>query len=252
MRGEEAGAAHAILSRRCRIRSPPRRSPLRCLPGRSDGTGTMATASPAWSPAGDRALPIQLTPLVARCRRAAKQTGGLSEESGGLEALLEGQPMGGRPPELPTSPRGAMRSPAGLAALVTSPARRAHGTCRLLLSASTAMKRHGGFCQKTKRQRQSWGWGKLSAAAQEDPCGGSRMLTGCTAATHPREHPPWHPLARRREDGGWAGLGPLPEDVWGGKCCRTQARPRTTAGHKGKIPPGWLRFAKPRVFPTSG
>lgn len=91
-----------------------------------------------------------------------------------------------RPPELPTGPCGAMRGAEGSRARVAFPVRRAHGTCRLLLSASTAMKRHGGFCQKTKRQRQSWGWGKLSAA-REDPCGGSRMLPSRTAATHPRQ-----------------------------------------------------------------
>lgn len=81
-------------------------------------------------------------------------------------------------------PAGEMPGPAGFPARITFPARRTRGTCRLLLGASTAMKRHRDFCQKTKRQRQSWGWGKLSAA-QEDPCRGSRMLLGSTTAIHP-------------------------------------------------------------------
>lgn len=102
-------------------------------------------------------------------------------------ARPEEQSLESRPLKLlfgPRCPAGEMPGPAGFPARITFPARRTHGTCRLLLGASTAMKRHRGFCQKTKRQRQSWGWGKLSAA-QEDPCRGSRMLLGSTAAIHP-------------------------------------------------------------------
>lgn len=119
-------------------------------------------------------------------------------------ARPEERPTERRPPKLPAGLRSPAREtpgPAGLPAHITFPARRTHGTCRLLLSASTAMKRHGGFCQKTKRQRQSWGWGKLSTA-QEDPCRGSRMLLGSTMTTHPMS-PRRHPLAWSRESRGW-------------------------------------------------
>lgn len=45
---------------------------------------------------------------------------------------------------------------------------------------------------------------------------------------------------------------PFPKAVPAGKCWRTQARPRTTAGHKRKIPLGWLCFIKSCVFPPRG
>jgi len=137
------------------------------------------------------------------------------------------------------SPAREMPGPASSPARITFPARRTHGTCRLLLGASTAMKRHRGFCQKTKRQRQSWGWGKLSAA-QEDPCRGRRMLLGSTMATRPRE-----PKAQGAPEGG---PDPAPRSLPRQRR-RTPARPRTTtAGRKGKIPPGWLRFTRSCAF----
>lgn len=70
------------------------------------------------------------------------------------------------------------------------------------------------------------------------------MLPGSAAATHPREpEVGTHSPGTGSPEGGPAPA-PLPEAAPGGKCWRTQARPRTTAGHKGKIPPGWLRFIK--------
>lgn len=154
-------------------------------------------------PAEDRPLPIQLTRLVARCKKRCQCKGAFCEGDQLPRSLApaEGQSLGRRPPKLLFGlwcPAGEMPGPAGFPARITFPARRTRGTCRLLLGASTAMKRHRGFCQKTKRQRQSWGWGKLSAA-QEDPCRGCRMLPGSTAAIHPHWPPRWHPLARHRE-----------------------------------------------------
>lgn len=139
-----------------------------------------------------------------------------------------------RPPELPTGPCGAMRGAEGSRARVAFPVRRAHGTCRLLLSASTAMKRHGGFCQKTKRQRQSWGWGKLSAA-REDPCGGSRMLPGCTAATHPRQaRGGTHSPGEGRTEGGTAAV-PSPRTRGVGSAAGREPGPGQQLATRGKF-----------------
>ena len=211
--------------------------------------------SPQRSRAEDRPLPTQLTPLVARCRNAANAKEGFAEETSGLEASLDrrNSPRKGDPQSCRLasgSPARETPGPAGLPAHITFPARHTHGTCRLLLGASTAMKRHRGFCQKTKRQRQSWGWGKLSTA-REDPCRDSRMLLGSTATTHPCE-PKVAPLARCRESGGWVSPHSPPQGSMGWEVLEDASQAQDNSWPQGENSSGLASLHKKLHLFTSG
>lgn len=142
------------------------------------------------------------------------------------------------------SPAREMPVPAGLPARITFPARRTYGTWRLLLAASTAMKRHRGFCQKTKRQRQSWGWGKLrcprgSLQRQQDAAGlhrcysaqgGTRLPGAGSVEGEPAPLP-------SPGSAGW-------EVLEGTSQAQDNSWPH--------IPPGWLCFMESCVFAPRG